>query len=330
MSKEIGGYLPLELDIKSELYTESESLNIVRLNSGRAAITIAAQAVKPKRLYIPYYNCNSVREFLSKHNIAYELYYLDRDLEPKIDAIGRDDWILYVNYYGVLSEKKITKVVKKYRNVIIDNTQAFFSRPILDDNCFNVYSPRKFVGVSDGGYLVWSGDRRVNVDFPFDHSWERAGYLLKSIEMGTNSAYRDFLESEENLKCDIKRMSPLTQRILQSVDYEKVRNRRERNFDYLRNELDSINGIDISFESTAPFVYPLLIKNARIRERLVKRKIYVPQWWKYLLEEVSRVSIEYELSNYLIPLPIDQRYSECEMRDMVKVVFDIYREEVST
>ena len=38
------------------------------------------------------------------------------------------------------------------KNLIIDNAQAFFAKPLLGIDTF--YSPRKFVGVSDGGILA--------------------------------------------------------------------------------------------------------------------------------------------------------------------------------
>ena len=122
----------------------------------------AVEAVHPAKLYIPFYNCVAVRDALDFNGFPYEQYYLNDSLEPDVESLAQDEWILYVNYFGIASDEKKERMIEKYKNVIFDNTQAFYSPPVLDGNCMNVYSPRKFIGVADGGYLVWSGEGKVN------------------------------------------------------------------------------------------------------------------------------------------------------------------------
>jgi len=58
-----------------------------------------------------------------------------------------------------------------------------------------------------------------------------------------------------------------------------------------------------------PMIYPLLFKNSGLRERLIENKIYIPQWWKEVIKNTARDSIESYLSQNLIPLPIDHRFN---------------------
>lgn len=53
---------------------------------------------------------------------------------------------------------------------------------------------------------------------------------------------------------------------------------------------------------------------------MIENKIYIPQWWKYLLDYPEINEVERELSNYLLPLPIDQRYDREDILHMLSVI----------
>lgn len=57
MQREFGGYLPLELPHGQELYTGA---GVLRLNCGRNAVVAALRDAGAKKVYLPYYNCNTV------------------------------------------------------------------------------------------------------------------------------------------------------------------------------------------------------------------------------------------------------------------------------
>ncbi len=318
-SKEYGGYMPLELYEGEELFDRYPEAEIARVNCGRNAITLAALSVKPKTVFVPFYVCEVVAQTLKKHDIPIQYYSLDEKMEPKLSRLDEDEWLVYVNYFGIIPSERIAAIAAKYKRVIFDNTQALFSEPVLDGSCFNVYSPRKFVGVCDGAYLVWSGNHSVEMDYPQDVSWERASFLFKSVELGTNAAYDDNKKSKAVFDDGIKEMSVLTQKMLRSLDYDTIRAKRAQNYEVLKEEFRDLNGLQMPLVEAAPFVYPLYVPNV-IRHDLVKHKIYISQWWKYLLDIVPQDSLEAKLSKYLLPLPIDQRYSEDDMRKMASII----------
>ena len=320
MLKEFGGYLPLELKEGREWFDRFEGAKLARFNSGRASIVAAVKAVKPSKLYIPHYNCAVVREALEDAGLSYSFYNLDENLEPGIEQLEEGAWLLYVHYFGIASDEKIERIARKYRNVIFDNTQAFYAKPVLDGTCMNVYSPRKFVGLVDGGYLVWSGNRAVSEDYPQDVSWERAAFLFKSIELGTNAAYQENLNSKICLADGIKRMSVLTQKMLKSLDYDDLAKRRDQNYRVLIARFRGVNQLKLPMNGYAPFVYPLVVEDPDLRSWVVGNKIYTPQWWKYLLDEVAPDSIEAWLSRWLLPLPLDHRYTVRDMEEMADII----------
>lgn len=218
---------------------------------------------------------------------------------------------------GYQSQVNLTNLAN---NIIYDNTQSFFKKPIINKNIYNAYSPRKFFGVPDGAYLITSNNNKVYEEYDIDVSYERSLFLLKSLELGTNNAYKDNLNNEDNIGLDIKTMSKLTSSILSSIDYDYVIKKRRDNFQYLHSKLKGINELNLDLNDDVPTKYPLLIKNDKLRETLIKNHIYVPCWWKHCLEEVKQDTLEYKLSKYLLPLPIDQRYEKKDMDEMIKII----------
>ena len=93
--------------------------------------------------------------------------------------------MFWTNYYGNATESKIKKIFKKYKNLIIDNCHAFFSKPIK--NAYNCYSTRKFFGVPDGAYLIKNGiNFKGNIER--DISYNNCDQLIKQLDKGVNFA----------------------------------------------------------------------------------------------------------------------------------------------
>ena len=100
MNKEIGSFLELDLRKKKEFYQEDE--NIARLNSGRSGIFHSINLLNCSKIYLPFYLCSSVRDFLIKKNIKIEYYRIDKHFAPQIDKQVDNSAILIVNYFGLV------------------------------------------------------------------------------------------------------------------------------------------------------------------------------------------------------------------------------------
>ena len=311
---EIGGYFELELQKSSQYYKD-----IIKLNSGRNAFKYIVKAQTPTKVYIPNYICNSVIEPLEELNIKYEFYNIDENFEiiQNIE-LEKNEKLFYVNYFA-LKSKYIKKLTDKYSDkLIIDNTQAFFEKPL--ENIDTIYSPRKFFGVSDGGYL--SSNKSLNETLEQDESYNHSIQLLGRVDSSASSFYDDYQKAEQRLiNQPIREMSKLTQTILSSIDYENVIKKRKENFDYLHQQLGDINLINIEngFDFV-PFVYPLMIENENLRQKLIENKIYIARYWNEVIYRKNVKNIEKKFVNQIIPLPIDQRYNLDDMKRIIKVI----------
>lgn len=311
--KEIGGYFDFECYTKKHYHC-----NALRLNSARYAIEYILKVREIQKIYIPYYVCDSVINMIKKNNIEVQFYNISESFMPVFNKqLNNKEVILIVNYFGLLTDI-IPKLSRKFKNVIIDNTQAFFVKPINEID--TVYSARKFVGVSDGGYLYTNCKKNLKIEQ--DISYDRYMYILKRSDLNAESGYQDFIANEELLnKEHMKKMSNLTSKILESLDYEYMKNKRKFNFNILDNAFRRVNKIKIpsSLKDNGPMVYPLLIEED-IREKLIENKIFVATYWKEVLNKVEKTSFEYYITNKLVPLPIDQRYDQDDMLHIINVV----------
>lgn len=317
--KEIGSFLELCFEKGKEYYTESKygDKNVVRLNSGRNAILYAVHHYGVNKVYMPRYQCGSVIECLKRAGIEIKFYTVDEDFVPQIRGYDNlNTAFVVVNYYGIFSTDYIKHLTSGYKNVIVDNAQAFYAEPI--DEMLNCYSARKWVGVPDGAYVIGDGASVGMERLEQDFSSDTASFLLQRIEYGCEGkAYESRTKNEHRLDgAPIKSMSSLTRTILDGTDYKDSRQKRVENFNICRRLFDSINEIHVEEfvdDGTVPYVYPLLLEKNGIIEAMHKNKIFQGHWWEYLVDITPENTFEHRLSKYIVPITIDYRYDEQDM-----------------
>jgi len=309
----IGGYFELELPFKEVYYPE-----LIPLNSGRSCLEYILKAGSYSKIYLPYYICEVILELINKLGIEFEFYSINEDFTIKDKIILKEtEVLLYVNYFGLL-DNYLNILSSNYNNLIIDNAQAFYSKPI--DNVITYYSPRKFFGVSDGGYL--STKTFLDIEPDQDSSYPTANYLLERIDIGAERGYQDFKKNEKRFSTTgIKKMSNLTSRILSGIDHTFVKQKREENFSFIHTKLKSYNQLNVSLKNiTGPMIYPFLVNKNGLREFLISNKVFVAKYWDNVTQMCNGSSFENILANQLVALPIDQRYNETEMNYITNLI----------
>jgi len=313
----IGGYFELELN-QGQPYHKDK----VALNSGRNALRYILQELRPLKLLLPRYLCDAVMQPVQDLNIPYDFYTLNEQLDPVgLDRFDADSAVLYINYFG-LKDRTVGSLAQSYKNLIIDNTQAFFA--LTTDAAPTFYSARKFFGVPDGAYVggCVTGEDHLEVD----RSHERFAHLLKRVELGAEEGFIDYQENEAAIaSLPLRRMSRLTSRILSSVNYVDVADRRRKNYTALHSLLVQYNRAQfLEMEDTCvPMVYPFLCEDSStIKEALLRHKIFCAQLWPNVLKDLvnKQNSVEYQMAKNIIPLPVDQRYNEKDMRYVASVI----------
>lgn len=318
--KEIGGYFSLEIKATSQE-------NIIHsqgffLNSGRNALEYILSSLSVvSKLWIPYFTCDVVLEPIKKLGIPYDFYRINEHLELCEDIqLASDEYLLATNYYGI-KDSYMENLARKYgSHLIVDNAQALYAHPIEGIKTF--YSPRKFAGIPDGGIAYMEAGKDIQ-SFDTDVSYERLSHLLKRIDLGAGAGYTDFKDNSRKLANQpIMQMSKLTGVLLASIDFEGIKERRLKNFHILHEALKSSNQLAIpaigSF--SCPLVYPYFTNDCTLKKKLIDNKVFVATYWPNVLEWCKEDTLEYQLADRIIAIPIDQRYGEEEMKYITNLI----------
>jgi hypothetical protein len=308
--KEIGGYFELELCRHQELHAAAQ-----KFNSGRNCLEFILRHRRFHRVHVPFYCCEVLLKTIHKTGTEYLLYNINEYFEPILTThVVNDEALLYINYFGIC-DAVVDNLAKEYPNLIIDNSQAFFSPPLHGIDTF--YSPRKFFGVPDGGYLystIASSD-----DLEQDQSVGRLRHLLLRIESNASAGYNAYRRNEQRIdNLPLKRMSKLTHRILCSIDYDGAKKYRESNFALMHSTLAKRNILPIEISQVnGPLVYPYLTGNgAKLRAFLRNNNVYCATYWPEHLECV----FEGSLQRNLVALPVDQRMTDNDLSTVLELI----------
>ena len=317
----IGGYFSLEINDGYEYHSHA-----LRLNAGRYALEYVLKARGYRRLYLPYYICDSVLQPIVRFGMDYEFYHIDEQLEPATELHPKgDEAVLYVNYFG-LKNRFASSFCYAYRNTILDQTQAFYSESgnsSEDPNvqCDTFYSCRKYFGVPDGAYLYTNC--LLEEELPQDESFERMTFLTKRIDRSPQEGYADFHVNDKNLSTvGMRRMSKLTQVMMSGINYTAKANRRIQNFHVLDKVLRDSNRFKWTIDyGTVPLVYPYYIEDgAKLRQYLIDHQVFCARYWPNVLEWCQPDDWEFQLAENLVCIPIDQRYGDSDMQVIIDLI----------
>ena len=299
--KAIGGYFGFEGG-RAEFPNKG-----LLLNSGRNALRWIVRALGIRRLRLPAYTCPVVEQAVLEEKCEVVHYALGRNFLPAED-LQKDEWVVYNNYFGVCGEN-VAHMASRYRNLVVDNAQAFYAKP---SGCATFYSPRKFFGVPDGGIAVIPGGEDEYPPLTPDHSLSRISHLFRRLEEGAEAGYAEFQAAEHQLKgAPIRAMSAITRAMLECCDFAEAARRRRANFRFLHKHLHSAFPFALS-DDDVPLAYPYVTPKTNMRGKLLEKRIFVPLYWPGIAEDVC------PLEN-ILPLPIDQRYGEEDMKRIMEV-----------
>lgn len=316
--KEIGGYIELEQNHNQMLHEDAQALNC-----GTACLAYLIRAKKIKKIMLPLFLCDCIRKLCATEGVEIRYYRLTPNFLPESNMeLSEDEWLYIVNYYGQISREMLCELCCNYKYVIVDQAQAYFDEPIRGVD--TLYTCRKFFGVPDGAFLYT--EAVLEEKLPIDESFERMRYLLGRYERTASEFYSEYVANNMLLANEpIKRMSKLTDNLLHGIDYNRIKNIRTSNYEYLYHYFGKYNQLSLR-KIEGAFAYPLLLhKGALIRKELLKRKIYIPTLWPNVLLETDSNSLEYYYAENILPIPVDQRYDISDMQMIIDVISNYVR-----
>ena len=311
-SHEIGGYLELE---KNRLPLLHESA--LALNCGRNALRYLLEQRQISALLLPSFLCDTVKDVC--RDIACRFYAVGVDFLPRIPDPREEEWVYVVNYYGQLTPETLSGLRQRFPRLIVDNAQAYFEPPLPGTD--TLYTCRKFFGVPDGAFLYTDAPSR-----PLEkcESYPYMRHILGRFERSGREFFADSTENNDRFASEsVMAMSRLTDNLLRGIDYAYAERQRRENFLTLASLLSDRNLLSVR-EVPGPFAYPLMLENGmHLKKRLAEENIFIPTLWPELSDTLPAESTERRLAENILPLPVDQRYTDEDMRFMAEEILKL-------
>lgn len=335
----VGGMFGLpEITIKTGTipgFLDSRSLLLANARSG---ISVLIDLLSPCQIWLPSYLCASMLQSTVGKRIKVRFYEVNFDLAVKsvdwLNDVQPGDLVVVIDYFGFECPGDCVKKVKEQGAwVLEDACQALLSNDVGRFADFVLFSPRKFVGVPDGGILHFKHPLetdRIHLKPPPADWWLKTFYasvMRREFDnYGENRKWFElFQETNDESPVGHYAMSELSRMLLQnSFDYVPIARRRIENYQYLTDRLGDLAIFPVLPTQTVPLGFPIRINERdRVRHALFEHQIYPPLHWP--VPEIVPTSFKdsYTLGGEIMTLPCDQRYSLEDMERMAHVLLEI-------
>ena len=317
--KAVGGYFELELNKGMHYWHEVP----YAFKSGRSSLHSILRQCKPSLVHVPFYTCDALLQAFEAAQVPYRFYAINEMLNPvKLVALKSDEYLLYINYFG-LKSNQVNQLSAMYgARLIVDCTQAFFAKGNGRSWFFN--SCRKFFGVPDGSFLYSPDGISVNEPAGKNEAYT-VDHLIKRFNGHAQEGYPAFQENEKMCGPEIAGMSAISSALLSHINYSEVIATRRSNFNCLHQLFKAQNQfIAIPEAHFVPMVYPLLLEKNTDRTILYNNGFFIPTFWR---DVVARNEAGYGTEEWfakkLLPLPVDHRYDTADMKRMAAAIQSI-------
>jgi len=297
--------------------------------SARCGLRLLIEHLAPEQMWMPSYLCGVMLDAVDPARTRLRFYPVDDRLSVAsrdwLDGVRAGDLVLLIAYFGFASDAGCANEARRRGAVVVEDAcQALLSEPVGAAADYVLYSPRKFLGVPDGGVLAAVG-RAALPDVALDRP--PAGWWLKAFEAavlrrefdrhgGDRRWFELFREVEADFPIGALAMSGLSEVLLRNAfDYPAIARRRRENFALLARELGDIAIFRELPPGVAPLGFPVRVADReRVRQGLFAEGIYPPVHWDLAGRVPEEFRESHRLSREILTLVCDQRYSAEDMR----------------
>ena len=352
MIREIGSEFNIESVIGSGIRgcIHRGYVDHVYTRSGREAIGFILDELTPNRRIaaLPAYICEAMLQPFLSRGYSIEYFGVDESFNPNIDGVKaalskEPDILLVIDWFGMKKNEEVVSIARKHRGdivVLVDCTHSFFHDSVISGVDYVVASLRKWLPLPDGAIAASCKQKFKN---ELEHKDSRFTDLRKNaMTMKTDYLatgrralkveYRRVLqEAELLLACgdEVYEMSPFSLFLLSRMDWDDMRTRRCQNFNALYRSLTNrasaivVPIVDsLATELECPFSFPILVANNRdeLQAWLAEHGIYCPVLWPLPQCAYGSDRVSAYLSDSMLSIPCDQRYSVDDMEHIVDVL----------
>jgi dTDP-4-amino-4,6-dideoxygalactose transaminase len=328
MNHIIGGMFGLKMEPDADSAAPPFLANPhILLSTARSGIAFLVEYLVPNTLWMPSYLCDVMLKAVVGTQVKF--YPIDTSLRVAskewMTALREGDLVLFIDYFGFPTAEEMVQATKQKKAwVIMDASQALLSntaQPLAD---FVLYSPRKYLGVPDGGILVVNNPaisiRDQQLPPPPPSWWLRS--LRASVlryEFDRRGGDREWfgLHRQVDSEGPISpyQMSELSQLLLRHhFDYSSIAQRRRDNYTKLLEQIGEYALFGALPKEVVPLGFPVRVSNRDyVRQHLFERNVYPPVHWPIRGFVPDGFEDSHRLSDEILTLVCDQRYTPEDM-----------------
>lgn len=302
-------------------------------STARSGLALVVEQLRPGRVWMPSYLCEVMLKAVASSTVRW--YAIDSKLRIASHKWTREvrpqDLVVFIDYFGFPTDADLVQAVKERQAwVLEDACQALLSAVTSPLSDFVLYSPRKFLGVPDGGIVIMNNRELPLPDQlpgPPPEWWLRAVHASvlrhEFDRFGGERGWHDlFGQVEAGGPIRPCRMSELSQLLLKyHFDYRSIADRRKTNYQTLLQMLGEYALFGELPEGVVPLGFPVRLGNRdEVRRQLFEEKIYPPVHW--IIEGAVPKAFDgsHKLSKQILTLVCDQRYDSSDMERMARVI----------
>ena len=335
--KIMGGMFGLEINFQSDLSSLAVPPILagphLRLATARSAFTLLARTLRPPTVWLPSYLCGVVLEAFKDAGTCVKFYPVGEQLkitdEEWVNSVESHDMVVFIDYFGFNMWNFYGEAVKNRGAwVVEDACQAMLNLSFSENADYVIASPRKFLGVPDGGILLAQNEAKlplVDLPPPPTEWWMdslKASHLRASFDRhgGDREWFELFRKTDPNGPVEPARMSELSSQLLDcAFNYKAISSLRRSNFRQLAERLAEF-AIYIELpDYVVPLAFPVRVKERdRVVQDLRCREIFPPIHWPIKNIVPNEFYHSHRLSIEIMSLLCDQRYFSGDISYLVK------------
>lgn len=312
---------------------EFMSGNCLFLANGRCGMHLLCRLIKPRKVWLPSYLCHAMVESIPNQDVI-EFYPIGEDLhvinQNWVSDVAAEDLVIFIDYFGFDLHRDAMRAVKERgAHIMQDAAQALlstFDRPYAD---FVLFSPRKVVGVPDGGILQsqcdedFTGIQLEMAPTEFIAKAYAAFVARSDFDKGIENDWFSLYQMAESLNpIGAFRMSDFSYAMLrQCFDYKAIAAKRISNFLQLDKALGGQSLLGPPQAGAVPLGLPIIVdKREDLLARLYTIKLFCPVHWKLGNAVPEKFEESHRLSHRILTLITDQRCNGSQINEFKDTV----------
>jgi dTDP-4-amino-4,6-dideoxygalactose transaminase len=303
--------------------------------NARSAFAALIAQLEPGTVWLPAYVC----PVMVSPEWRIEFYEVGPGFTPNLSRVETEaeagDLLLLVAFFGQPIDAETEAVVARRADlhVVEDRAQALDAGPGADGRWL-LYSPRKLLGVADGGLLV-APDALANpphpepIDKDLVEAFWRASDLRAADPDGRDNARWHAANQVKEATMAVARasISPASLSILDETGVASLSEPRLRNWEALDARLQPWSALPAD-PSAPPLGYVLDLEpedRERLRARLISARVFPAVHWPELASPPEDFPREHVWTRRLLTLPCDHRYDAADMARIADLVAEVLR-----